>query len=106
MVRECISLKRILCQISVFLLVFLAGAGNISAEETAEDAAVTVADDAGLLMEEEADWLKSTAENYRKKAAGMLSLQPVMMQAEKVHRQYVKIILMNIQQVITESVVW
>lgn len=35
-----------------FLLVFLAGAGNISAEETAEDAAVTVADDAGLLMEE------------------------------------------------------
>ena len=62
MVRECISLKRIICQIGVFLLVFLAGAGNIPAEETSEDAAVTVADDAGLLMEEEADWLKSTAD--------------------------------------------
>lgn len=68
MVRECISLKRILCRIGVFLLVFLAGAGNIAAEETSEDAAVTVADDAGLLMEEEADWLKSIAEELSQKS--------------------------------------
>ena len=69
MVRRKTKWKSMLCMTGAFLLVLCADSGmNCAAEELTPEELVTVVDDAGVLMEEEIDWLKETAVEFADKS--------------------------------------